>query len=195
MADPDYFTLAEFRALPDMGDEATFTEAKVLAAAAYFTAIVEAELWPMIPRTFVDKFDVDGDVDLLPLSQPLNVTLTSVVIDGTSKSTSNFVVSSTGGLQYKWDQDWYSVYRQGIVVTYQAGEEECPADVKNAVMWATRDRLLSQTDSSGIDVRKTSVSTDFGVTNYILPGENRPTGYPDLDAVILRRSNSSPSVG
>ncbi len=43
-------------------------------------------------------------------------------------------------------------------------------------------------DLSGVDVRKTSVNTDFGTTNYILPGEKRPTGYPELDAILLRRS-------
>jgi hypothetical protein len=193
VADPDYFTLAELRALPDCSGS-TFTDAQVNAAAAYFAAIVEAELWPMIARTYVDKFD-GNDETSLDLSQSLNVALTSVTVDGTAVTTSLLTTSATGSLRYKNGTRWFANNANGIVVTYTAGESAVPADVKSACMWATRDRLLSQSDSSGIDVRKTSMSTDFGTTSYILPGENRPTGYPELDAIILRRQKSSPSVG
>ena len=52
-----------------------------------------------------------------------------------------------------------------VVVTYSAGEyATVPADIKGAVMWATRDRLLSEKSENGIDPRRTSMTTDLGGT-------------------------------
>jgi hypothetical protein len=114
-------------------------------------------------------------------------------------SVSLLTVDAVGRLRYK---DGYSRWSgsavANVVVTYTAGlYSACPPDVKDAVMWAVRDRLLGQDDRAGIDIRKTSQSNDLGgVTTYILPGEKRPTGYPDLDAVIASRQRSlGPAAG
>ncbi len=186
MADPDYFTVTEFRALPDMDDADAYTEAKILAAAAYFTAIVEEELWPMTSQSYTETLDGDYATSLFLGREATS--LTSVTVDGTAVSTS-LLTCTNGVVRYKSLGQTFSGAANGnVVVVYAAGESTVPADIKNAVMWATRDRLLAQGDLSGVDVRKTSVNTDFGTTNYILPGEKRPTGYPELDAILLRRS-------
>lgn len=186
MADPDYFTVTEFRALPDMSDATTYTEAKILNAAAYFTEIVEKELWAMIPRSFTETLDGDWSTSLFLEREATS--LTSVTVDGTAVSTS-LLTCTSGVVRYKSPGQTFSGAANGnVVVVYVAGEAAVPDDIKDAVMWATRDRLLAQSDQSGIDVRKTSVNTDFGTTNYILAGERRPTGYPELDAILLRRS-------
>ncbi|NUO35883.1 MAG: hypothetical protein HOQ45_02425 [Nocardioidaceae bacterium] len=191
---PDYFTLAEFRALPDMSDATTYADAKVEAAAAYFTAIVEREIGePFIPRTYTET--VDGTSGpILMLARPAIRSLTSVTVGGVSVDTA--ALNSAGGvLRYTGGASW--AYGVGnVTVTYVAGRYgTCPDDIKSAVMWATRDRLLSQADQAGIDVRRTSITTDFGTTNYVLPGEKRPTGYPDLDAAIAGRVRATPSFG
>jgi hypothetical protein len=83
-----------------------------------------------------------------------------------------------------------------VTVVYSAGDfATCPADIKDAVMWATRDRLLSQDARTGSDARKTTVNTEYGTTTYVLPGEKRPTGYPELDALIASYLRSTPSYG
>ena len=193
MADPDYFTLAELRALPDCGSS-TFTDAQINAAAAYFAAIVEREVgYSLIPRSFTDTID-GGGVRGLVLSQAYVRSLTTVEVDGTSVSTTLLTVS--GGVVRYLDGSTWSDDIANVEVVYSAGRfATCPSDVKDACLWATRDRLLSQSDLSGIDVRKTSVNTDFGTTNYILPGEKRPTGYPDLDAAIAGYVRTSVSFG
>jgi hypothetical protein len=193
VADPDYFTLAELRALPDCGST-TFTDAQINAAATYFTAIVEREIgYPLIPRTFTDVLDGGGFWGLV-LSQAYVRSLTTVEVDGASVSTALLTVS--GGVLRYLDGSAWSDDIANVEVVYSAGRyATCPGDIKNACLWATRDRLLSQSDSSGIDVRKTSVNTDFGTTNYILPGEKRPTGYPDLDAAIAGYVRTSVSFG
>lgn len=190
---PDYFTLAELRALPDCGST-TFTDAQIEGAAAYFTAIVEREVgYALIPRAFTDTLDGAGGRDLI-LTQGYVRSLTGVEVDGNVVSTSLLTVS--GGVVRYLDGSTWSDDIANVEVTYAAGRyAECPDDIKDACLWATRDRLLSQSDQSGIDVRKTSMSTDFGTTNYILPGEKRPTGYPDLDAAIAGYVRTSTSFG
>lgn len=193
----DYFTLVEFRDLPDMSDAARYPNARVEAAAAYFTTIVEREVKAsMVVRTFTDTFDGSGTGRLV-LRQPFVRSLTSVTVDGAVVSTSLLTFESAGLLRYLDGTAWSDANIANVSVTYTAGKyATCPPDVKDAVMWAVRDRLLAQSDQSGIDVRRTAITTDFGTTSYVLPGENRPTGYPDLDAVIAsRRRGARPMVG
>lgn len=197
MADPDYFTLDEFRALPDCGGS-TFTDDQINAAAAYFAAIVEREAGgSLIPRTRTDTLRGDGSC-ALALSTVHVVSLTTVTVAGTSVSVAG-LDASTGLLQYATTSTLGgTVWPLGaeVVVTYTAGLfASCPADVKDAVMWATRDWLLSQSDQNGVDIRRTSISTEYGVTSYVLPGEKRPTGYPDLDAVIASYARKTVDVG
>lgn len=198
MADPDYFTTAEFRTLPDMGDVTAYPEAKILAAAAYFTSIVEREVGvSMIPRTFVDIFD-GGAGHTLTLSQRRVRSVTSVTVNGLAVDVSLLSVNEGGAVRYlDGATTWPATGVTVATVTYSAGHDACPPDVKDAVMWATRDRLMSQTSATAIDVRKTSATNEFGGTvTYVLPGEKRPTGYPDLDAVIASRSRATrPLIG
>lgn len=191
---PDYFTLPEFRTLPDMGDATTYPDVDVERAAAYFTAIVEREVGePFIPRTYTETLDGSGRGTLL-LSRSSVRSLASVTISGVTVDTTYLDVTA-GVLRYVGRTPW--TYGIGnVAVTYTAGQyDTCPADIKEPVMWAVRDRLLSQSDQAGVDVRRTSITTDFGTTNYVLPGEKRPTGYPDLDAAIAGRIRSTPSLG
>lgn len=199
MADPDYFTDAEFRGLPDMSDTQVYTAAQVLAAAAYFTAIVEREVFGetgegFVPRSLTETFDGDGSLALV--LRTMNVrSLTSVTVGGVTVSVGG-LTGVGGSLRYLDGGTGWGRGVANIVVTYSAGRyDECPPDVKDAVMQATRDRLLAQNDQSGVDIRRTSVTTDYGTTSYVLPGENRPTGYPDLDAVIASYKRSVPSIG
>jgi hypothetical protein len=76
-------------------------------------------------------------------------------------------------------------------VTYAAGYSATPpADIKDAALQATRARLLTMDSQAGIEDRRTSLSTDQGTISYVIAGENRPTGYPEVDAVILGWKNA-----
>jgi hypothetical protein len=52
-------------------------------------------------------------------------------------------------------------------------------------MQGTRARLLTMDSQAGIEDRRTSLSTDAGTIGFVIAGEDRPTGYPEVDAVIL----------
>jgi hypothetical protein len=194
VADPDYFTLAEFRALPDCSGSA-FSDAEINAAAAYFVAIVEREIGePFIPRSYTDTLDGNYACSLV-LTHPVIRSLTSVTVDGVAV-TVGLLTAASGVLRYLDGSTWSNATPSNVVVTYSAGRfTTCPADIKNAVMWATRDRLLSQSDQNGVDIRRTSVTTDYGTTSYVLPGEKRPTGYPELDALIASYVRNTASFG
>lgn len=198
MADPDYFTLAEFRLLPDMGSSTTYSDDQILAAAAYFTAIVEREIGePFIPRTFTETLSGAGAYGLV-LGQSHVRSIGSLTVGGTTVDTS--LIDTFGGvLRYKANLYAGPVWTPGVanvVVTYVAGRySAAPADIKDAVMWATRDRLLGQSDQNGVDIRRTSLATDMGTVSYVLPGEKRPTGYPELDALIASYVRTTPSFG
>jgi hypothetical protein len=195
----EYFTLAEIRALPDV-TEGSYSDAVIEAAEAFFVSIVEREVGvPFIPRTFVDTLDGNGRAELVLTHDQIR-SLTSVTVNGVSVTVGNLTAAdgvlrystSGGGAGTTWTQGV-----SNVVVTYSAGEyTTCPADVKNAVMWATRDRLISQGSQNGIDVRRTSITNDLGgTTQFLLPGEKRPTGYPELDAVIASYVRNTVSLG
>lgn len=192
---PDYFTLTEFRALPDMANATTYPDARVEASAAYFTSVVEREVGaPFIPRSVTETLDGTG-ASTLVLSTIHVRSLTSVTVGGVAVTVGD-LTAEYGILRYLNGGTSWAGGVQNVTVTYMAGEfAVCPPDIKEPVMWATRDRLLNQATSAGVDARKTSVQTEFGTTNYVLPGERRPTGYPELDAAIAGRQRTTPTYG
>jgi hypothetical protein len=195
----EYFTLAEIRALPDV-TEGGYSDAVIEAANAHFVSIVEREVGTsFISRTVTDEVH-DGGVYEIILKKRFVLSVTSATENGTAV-TDTLSVSSNGLLQRfatgsYTPKVWLSGSRN-IRVTYSAGySATCPADLKSAVMWATRDRLITQGSQNGIDVRRTSVTNDLGgTTQFLLPGEKRPTGYPELDALIASYQRSTSPLG
>lgn len=182
----DYFTLAEFRTLPQMSDAAKYPDAAVDRAAAYITAIIERECGTsFIPRAVTETLDGSGTGTLV-LSSPYARSLTSVSVGGVAVAVGN--LTATGGvLRYLDGSTSWSRGAQNVTVAYQAGYTTAPpADIKEAAMQGTRARLLETASTSLVDDRRTGMTTDTGGTiNFVIAGENRPTGYPTVDAVIL----------
>lgn len=184
----DYFTLVEFRTLPDV-PQATFSDAVVTLAAEYVQGIIEGTCGTsFVPRTIVETLDGAGGTTLR-LKSPYVLTITSVTVNGVAV-TDQFTFDA-GVLERRTTgtflaQRW-TTGRRNIVVTYTAGYSTTPpADIKGAAMDATRMRLLSQSPTSTVDARRTGLNTDMGTISYVVAGEKRPTGYPEVDAVIMR---------
>lgn len=188
MADPDYFTLAEFRLLPDMGDSTKYPEDRVLAVAAYITAIIEREVGTsFVARTVTDEV-ANGGADVVILKSPFVLSVTSATEDGVTVTDDLQVYGGvirrfTSG---SYTPTYWSDGTSNILVTYEAGySTEPPADIKEAAMQATRARLLETVSTSGIDDRRTSLSNEMGTVNFVIAGEGRPTGYPVVDEVVM----------
>jgi hypothetical protein len=185
---PDYFTLAELRALPDMNDSARYTDARVESAAAYIVSVIERVVRAsFVARTVTDEVHDGGTYDI--------VLRNSHVLSATSATVGGVAVTNTlsvlGGVLQQYapgatSPTLWTAGSRNVKVTYEAGYSVVPpADIKEAALQGTRARLLSKDSQASIDDRRTSMTTELGTVQYVIAGENRPTGYPEVDAVIL----------
>jgi hypothetical protein len=188
VVDPEYFTLAELRALPDVDDTTRYSEARCLAAAAYITSIIERETGTsFISRAVADEIH-DGGCYEIVLRKPFVISVTSATEDGVAVTDT---LRASSGVLRRFSAGTYTPLRWAdgvgnVSVTYAAGySSTVPGDIKEAAIQGTRARLLSTDSQAGIEDRRTSMSTEQGTVNYVIAGEDRPTGYPEVDEVIM----------
>lgn len=190
MADPDYFTLVDFRLMPDMDDATKYTEAKVLDAAAYITGIVEREVGTsFVERTVTDEVH-DGGSDGIALANSFVRSVTSATEDGVAVTDT---LRAKGGVLRRFAAGsfipgWWTAGVGNVSVTYVAGYSTLatiPDDIRGAVMQGTRARLLETRSNATIDDRRTALTTEAGTVNFVIAGEGRPTGFPVVDEVIM----------
>jgi hypothetical protein len=190
VAEPDYFTLAELRALPDMSSE---TDERILAAAAWAVGIIEREVGTsFVPRTVVDEAH-DGSGAVL-LNSPYVTSVTSVSLNGVAAPgtyTARAGVLRLNGSSYSPSGD------PDVSVTYESGYSTTPPpDIKEAALQATRWHLIEGRATNDRSARQTSMTNDMGGTvNFAVAGPDRPTGYPDVDAVIIGWRNKLSVLG
>lgn len=186
---PDYFTLAELRALPDVSSATTYPDARVESVAAYITAIIEREVGTsFISRPVVDEIH-DGGAAALYLRKRFPRAVTSVTEGGVAVTDD---LRLQGGVLRRFTAGSYSPVgwvggTGNVLVTYQAGYSAAPpADIKEAALQGTRARLLDTMSKAVVNDRRSSVTNEVGgTTSFVLAGVDRPTGYPEVDAVIL----------
>ncbi len=211
-ASPDYFSLAELRALPNVGDTAAYPDALAISARSWITAVIERVcLTSFVYRTFTEVLDgsragQDGGLSLSrtwvrqvtaldvlgqPSFDPTALAGLSVSIDGTVL---RYHTQSVGGGEYYADYGYagtsmYSPWPRGfqnLTVTYVAGFSQVPPDdLKQVALQAARYRLVSVDGASGVPSRALSIVNEFGNVNLASASLQRPTGIPDVDAVIL----------
>lgn len=186
MADPDYFTLTEFRQLPDMDDTNQYPDDRVLAAAAYITGVIEREVGTsFIPRTATETFDGTAGDDIVLASHYVR-SVTSATVDGvalvdTLDAPYGIVRHRTGNTSVSW-----TTGLGNVVVTYVYGYSATPpADIKEAALRGTRAYLLETSSRAGVTDRRSSVTNEQGTVSYVIAGRDNPTGYPMVDAVII----------
>lgn len=157
---PEYFTLGEFRELANMDDEGKYPDSVIERAAAYVVAVIERVVGTsFVPRSFTRSLPLSGGIPVL--ASPYVLEVSDVVADPFGS--------------------------QNATVTYLAGYSETPpADIKEAAMQATRARVLETASNAKVSDRVSQMTNEAGgTTSFVLPGQDRPTGYPDVDAVIM----------
>lgn len=184
---PDYFTLAELNALPNMS-EARYTPERKEAAAAYVEAIIERVCGTsFVARTVTDEVHDGGGYSIV-LDAPFVLSATSAEVDGEAVTDA---LSVRAGIlrRYATGSTSPAAWASGsgnVLVTYEAGySTEPPADLKEAALQATRYRLLATNSNSDMAARTINATTPDGSIQYAVAGQERPTGYPDVDAVII----------
>lgn len=184
-----YFTTAELRALPDMNDTARFPDAKLTEAHDWIVAVIERECeTSFIVKTATNERRSGGGVDYLRLQNAYARTVSAVTVDSgvyTAGQVAALLVED--GYLYQADGvTWPATARGNVLVTYTYGYAEAPpADLKQAALRGARNWLLSQHAWSGVESRATSISNGDGTFTIATPGEDRPTGWPDVDATII----------
>jgi hypothetical protein len=193
---PDYFTLNELKALPDMASG--YTDARMEAAAAGVVGIIEREVeTSFIGRTITDE-PHDGGVDAILLDQRFVQSVTTVKENGVTLTDT---IRVSRGVLRRFGSEWASTptrFADGfgnVQVTYVAGySATVPDDVKEAALKATRWALIESKASNNVSPRQTTITNELGGTvSFATAGPDRPTGYPDVDAVIVgwrRRLNT-----
>lgn len=188
---PDYFTVAELRAMPHVGDTSKYPDALVTSTAAEIEAIIDSEVFGpsgvgFVDRTFVERVDGNGRPELLLATEYVR-SLTTVTVGGASVDVST-LTAQHGILRRTSSALPWPLGVENVVVTYEAGYGAAvPADIKAAAMRGTRYRLLATAQNSELNARQTSITNDVGGTiSFAVAGPDHPTGYPDVDATIVR---------
>lgn len=186
---PEYFTLDEFRTLPQVSNTSTYPAARVDLAAAYIVSIIEREVGTsFVPRTVTETYD--GGFGSILLRAPYIRSVTSVTENGVAVTDT---LTTVDGVLRRFAAGTYTPALSwatgvgNVSVTYQAGYSTTPpGDIKEAAMQATRWRLLATNSNAELSARQTSLTNDVGATiQFAVAGTDRPTGYPEVDTVIV----------
>lgn len=199
----EFFTIEEFRALPQMGDTAKYPPDRVESAAGFVVATTEGSAGvSFIPRSHtVVKSGTEANArgGAITLMKRRPIAVTAVSQSGVALSPTELAQLSINRGVLRWlasgvAQPWETGI-DNVSITYTAGFSSIPADVKEATLQATRARVLALASNASIDDRRTSINTDHGTITYVIAGEGRPTGYPEVDEVLMRyRRSQAPLV-
>ena len=192
----EYFTEAELRALPQMSDTVTYTSARIDAAGAWAVTTFEQFCGvAFIPRSYTERFDgsrANRTNFGLVLTKRRATAVTALKQDGVLFTAGELLeLYVDGGVVKRLPAGTYvpRAWNEGIgniEGTYTHGFAQVPGDVKEAALQVTRSRLLGTNSNADFDDRRTSMTTEMGTVNFVIAGEDRPTGYPEVDAVLQR---------
>lgn len=185
-----YFETAELRALPDLLDEEErFPDERLVEAHDWIVEIVERECGTAFIATTVTAELVSGSgCNGLRLANPYIQSVTAITVDSVAYTSPQVaaVVPDNGYLYLADNAVWPTTARKNVSVTYVHGySTTVPADLKQAMLRAARNWLLTMDAWSGKDSRATTISNEDGTFQLSTAGPGRPTGLPDVDAVIM----------
>jgi hypothetical protein len=182
-----YAELAEIRALQGLEDTVAYPTAALESARAKAETLFEDETgMAWVPRYGRTAAVGDGTCVLL-LEHYTPRVLTSVTIDGTAVADlTAFDLEAYGGLT--WTGTFTSEAR--VVVEYSHGQDAPPEDLRHAALRYVRHLVLGA--ESVVDERALSITNQAGQTIQLATAsQRRPTGLPDVDAILNRHDHRS----
>lgn len=191
-----YFTLPELRALPDMDDQVRYTDARCTAVGeGVETSIERFVRTSFVARSATEKHDgnLANRRGWILLRQRHPITVTALTQNGVALTAPELTELNlefralrrrAGGSYTAW-RTW-EIGNNNIQVTYTAGYSSAPpGDIKQTALAWTRYRLLTSDSRAGNDGRATGITTDAGTLTLVVAGKDRPSGYPEVDAVLV----------
>lgn len=190
-----YAELVDIRALEGIFDNSVMYTTAVLelarAGAEAFIEDVTATAW--VPRFARERHAGDA-TSCLVLDHVDPRQLISVTIDGIAVSDlSGFAFTAHGTLE--WSAGTFTEPTstgENVVIEYLHGKDEPPEDLRRACLRLIRHLVVATT--SRFDERAISVSADGMVTQLATAGRKRPTGLPDVDAILARYTHRLPGL-
>jgi hypothetical protein len=181
-----FVTLNAIRTSPNMPDISKFTTEKLIEARQWFETLAENYCGQaFVPRYKRIRYAGSGhptllaDMNVRTIRSVRDYTSGTVYTAYTSDELADIDVDPVGSLT-RLSNVWRFGTRN-IEIVYEHGMDACPADMADAALDAIRRHLLE--NQTGRTVL--SVADDLGgVTRYSTPGENRPTGYAEVDRVL-----------
>lgn len=188
-----YVTLADIRALRSLTSPSTYPNARLIEVRSWFADRAESFCGvSFVPRYGRDVLDGDGSKAVY-LSHSHPRVLEDAFVDSTEVTDLSDWELYPSGKVYRNDAGAFASGRRNVVIQYEHGYDAPPEDLREAALVAIRYKLLG--DQSGIPERATTMATEVGTFNLALAGANRPTGIPEVDAVLVNLSEKVPLVG
>lgn len=185
-----YVTVPEVQAEPDLS---TATVAVIRRKRDEFESLAENFCGvAFVPRYERETLAGDGTANLL-LKWPLPRTLLSVTVDGVAGTLADYDVDPVYGLvKLSGTIPRSSDNARNVVVTYTHGHDFPPPDLKEACLAYLRSKITVR--SAGIPNNAMDGSDQTRNWTYSAPGEDKPTGIPSVDEVLVRLSELIPGV-
>ena len=201
------FEVAELRVIyPELADVQRYTSAEIRRARDEATArLEEAAKVAFSTRRTIETISGDDTTRLLlphvEVSGVASVTIYDDTIPGADQIEDAFdateladvEIDGPAGVLKRTDGDVWPRGHQNVVVEYEHGFEFPPEPVRRAAMKLAVDALVP----SSLPSRALSQTTDLGEIRISVanPEAGRPTGDPEIGAVILQFGRRRPTVG
>lgn len=180
--DEPYFTIAEARAIPPLGDVTKYPDVAIIAARDLVESALEHACGvAFVPRQATDTINGGGGSEIV-LTWPRVTAIEAVTIDGVAGVGADFLPSPSGVL---YTANGFTRGWQNYSVTYVHGWPSVPPRVKQAALLLAKTWLVK----GPIDDRATGFSTENGTFSMSTPGmRGAITGLPEVDATIQQYS-------
>jgi hypothetical protein len=188
-----YLTPATLRsAVSTLADVGRYPDQVLADLVAEFEQIAEVYRGvAFTPRTAVETYTICSGATSITLLWPRVRSVASVVIDGTTASSSTYRATEYGVLQSSVGFIASSLFPHGqAVITYDHGYDAPTSAVMpgSALLRACREyvRICAVADRSNVPRDIISTSADGMSTRYSTPdiGAGRPTGYIEVDRLL-----------
>lgn len=187
-----YFELIELKDMDGVGDRFDVDQLEAARVIAEDTIEGYCER-AFVPTYAREIYDGNGGYFLyVDRSYPTRVL--AATIDGTAQTTTDWTVSSAGKVDTAYNGIFtWAAGGQNVALEYVHGLTRPPSDLARAALRLARHVLLTETTT--VPDRANLMTTEFATFRLQTADENRdrPTGLPEVDAVLNRYAIELPT--
>lgn len=179
-----YFEIAELREQSGLDDESIFSDALLVNARAAAEDLIETATGLAWVRRY--RREVRDGPDSCSLIVKMYPEVIAASVSGTSVSPEAY---DDGELYLS--SGWGCI-RRSIIVEYEHGLRVPPEDLRRATLRYAR--VVALDFKSRIPERAIQMNTEAGSFQLALASRERPTGYPEIDAILQQHDHRLPGI-